>query len=101
MSNIIYVKNYLGPIAQSVVSLTADPGVASWIRALYRTYFHGDNDHDLISTVILLLPLDSRKVAVSYKRMYVHEILVTRIFKLAQEKVWLGELRPSRHDHSC
>ena len=25
-------------------------------------------------------------------RVYVHEVLVNRLFKLAQEKVWLGEL---------
>ena len=36
------------------------------------------------------LPLiHSRRVVVSYKRKYVHEILVNRLFKPAQEKVWL------------
>ena len=34
----------------------------------------------------------SRRVVVSYKREYVHELLVNRLFKPAQEKVWLGEL---------
>ena len=29
---------------------------------------------------------------VSYKRKYVQEVLVNCLFKLAQEKVWLGEL---------
>ena len=39
------------------------------------------------------LPLNhSRRVVVSYKRKYVHEVLVNCLFKLAQEKVWLGEL---------
>ena len=39
------------------------------------------------------LPLiHSRRVIVSYKRKYVHELLVNRLFKPAQEKVWLGEL---------
>ena len=39
------------------------------------------------------LPLNhSRRVDVSYKRKYVHKILVNCLFKLAQEKVWLGEL---------
>ena len=39
----------------------------------------------------------SRRVVVSYKRKYVHELLVNRLFKPAQEKVnW-----PSRNDHSC
>ena len=50
-------------------------------------------DHEMISTVILPLPLiHSRRVVVSYKRKYVHELLVNRLFKPAQEKVWLGEL---------
>ena len=31
-------------------------------------------------------------VVVSYKRKYVHEVLVNVLVKLAQEKVWLGEL---------
>ena len=36
----------------------------------------------------------SRRVVVSYKRKYAHEVLVNCLFKLAQEKVWLdlGEL---------
>ena len=39
------------------------------------------------------LPLNhSRRIVVSYKRKYVHEVLVNCLFKLAQEKVWLGEL---------
>ena len=39
------------------------------------------------------LPLiHSRRVVVSYKRKYVHELLVNRLFKPAQEKVWLAEL---------
>ena len=47
-------------------------------------YFRGD---------FSALPLNhSRRVVVSYKRKYVHELLVNCLFKLAQEKVWLGEL---------
>ena len=39
------------------------------------------------------LPLNhSRRILVSYKRKYVHEVLVNCLFKLAHEKVWLGEL---------
>ena len=39
------------------------------------------------------LPLNhSRRVVVSYKGKYVLEVLVSPLFKLAQEKVWLGEL---------
>ena len=39
-----------------------------------------------------LLLIHSRRVVVSYKRMYVHELLVNPLFKPAQEKVWLVEL---------
>ena len=59
-------------------SLTADPGVASSIPARSHTFV--EIDHEIISTVV------------SYKRKYVHEVLVNCLFKLAQEKVWLGEL---------
>ena len=39
------------------------------------------------------LPLNHlRRVVVSYKWKYVHKVLVNCLFKLAQEKVWLGEL---------
>ena len=86
-----------GRVAQSVTCLatdaclTADPGVASSIPARSHTFV--EIDHEIISTVILLLPLlHSRRVVVSYKRKYVHKLLVNRLFKPAQEKVWLGEL---------
>ena len=86
-----------GRVGQSVTclatdaSLTADPGVASSIPVRSHTFV--EIDHEIISTVILLLPLNhSRRVVVSYKRKYVHEVLVNCLFKLAQEKVWLGEL---------
>ena len=82
---------------QSVTSLatdaclTADPGVASLIPVGSQTFV--EIDYEIISTVILLPPLNhSRKVVVSYKRKYVHEVLVNRLFKLAQEKVREGEL---------
>ena len=86
-----------GRVAQSVTCLatdaclTADPGVASSIPARYHTFV--EIDHEIISTVILLLPLIySRRVVVSYKRKYVHKLLVNRLLKPAQEKVWLSEL---------
>ena len=81
-------------IAQSVTCLTtdacltADPGVASLILARSHTFL--ENDHEIISTVIPLI--HSRRVVVSYKRKYVLQVLVNCLFKLAQEKVWLGEL---------
>ena len=89
--------NLPGRVAQSVTCLatdaclTADPGVASSILARYHTFV--EIDHEIISTVILLLPLIySRRVVVSYKRKYVHKLLVNRLLKPAQEKVWLSEL---------
>ena len=87
-----------GRVAQSETCLatdaclTADPGVASLIRARYHTFM--EIDHEIISTVILLpkLLIYSRRVVVSYKRKYVHKLLVNRLLKPAQEKVWLSEL---------
>ena len=70
--------------------LTADPGVGSSIPAQSHTFL--EIDHEIISMVILLLPNHSRRVVVCYERMYVHEVLVYSLFKLAQEKVWLGVL---------
>ena len=86
-----YVKKNRYRVAQSVTCLatdaclTADPGVASSIPVRSHTFV--EIDHEMISTVILL-----PRVFVSYKRKYVHELLVNRLFKPAQEKVWLGEL---------
>ena len=49
-------------------------------------------DNEIISTAVLLPSADSRRVVFSYKQKYVHEVLVTRLVKLAQEKkVWLGD----------
>ena len=81
-----------GRVLQSVTCLatdaclTADPGVASSIPARFHTFL--EIDHEKISMVIFLLPLiHSRRVVVSYKRKYVHKLLVNRLFKPAQEKV--------------
>ena len=49
-------------------------------------------DHEIISKAILPPSTDSRRVVVSYKRNYVHKVLVNRLVKLAQEKVVLDEL---------
>ena len=64
--------------------LTADPGVMSLIQARSHTFM--EIDHETISSVILLPSTDSRRVVVSYKRKYVHEVLLNYIVKLAQEK---------------
>ena len=79
-----------GCIAQSVTCLaadtclTADPVVASLIPAQSHTSVVVE--HEIISTTILLPSPDSRRVVVSYKRKYVHEVLVNHLVKLAQEK---------------
>ena len=71
--------------------LTADPGVASSIPA--RSHYFVEIDHEIISTVSLLPSvIHSRRVVVSYKRKYVHKLLVNSLFKPALEKVWIGEL---------
>ena len=77
-----------GRVAQSVTCLatdaclTADPGVASSIPVRSHTFV--EIDHEMISTVILPLPLiHSRRVVVSYKRKYVHKLLFNRLFKPA------------------
>ena len=69
---------------QSVACLTADPWVASWIPARSHTFV--EIDHEITSTTILLPLADSRRVVVSYKRKYAHEVLVNSLVKLAQEK---------------
>ena len=90
-------KSVPGRAAQSVTCLatdaclTADPGVASSIPARSHTFV--EIDHEIISTIFSSLPLiHSRRVVVSYKRKYVHKLLVNRLLKPAQVKVWLSEL---------
>ena len=71
-------------IEQSVMCLTADPGVTSLIPARWHTFV--EIDHEIISTAILLPSANSRRVVVNYKWKYVHEVLVNCLDKLAQEK---------------
>ena len=70
--------------------LTADPGFTSSIKT--RSHTLAEIDHEIIPTAILLPSADLRRVVVSYKRKYVHKVLVNCLVKLAQEKVLLGEL---------
>ena len=76
-----------GRIAQSVMCLaadtclTADPGIASSILGLSHAFV--EIDHKIISTAIFLPSTDSRRVVVSYKRKYAHEVLVNCLVKLA------------------
>ena len=96
-SLILFILIEPGRVAKSVTCLATDacltaiPGVASSIPARSHTFV--EIDHEIISRSFSSLPLiHSRRVVVSYKRKYVHELLVIRLFKSAQEKVWLGEL---------
>ena len=43
-------------------------------------------DHEIIPTGIQLTSADSRRVVVSYKRKFVHEVMVNRLVKLSPEK---------------
>ena len=61
-------------IAQSVTCLTTDPGATSSIPAQSHTFM--EIGHEIISTAILLHFVDLRRVVVSYKRKYVHIVLV-------------------------
>ena len=86
-----------GRVAQSVTCLAtdaclnADPGVTSSIPDWSQTFM--EIDHEKISMVILLPSADSFKEGCcQLKAKYVHELLVNRLFKPAQEKVWLGEM---------
>ena len=86
----------MGCVVQSVICqtadtrLTADTGVMTSIPA--RSHTLVEIDHEIISMAILLPPTDSRKVAVSCRQKYVHEVLVNRLVKIVHKKVWLGEL---------
>ena len=82
-------QNTLCRIAQSVTCLTADtsltagPGIVSLFPAWSHTFVW--IDHEIISSAIFLASANSRRV-VSYKRKYVHQVLVNCLVKLAQEK---------------
>ena len=73
------------------MSLTADPGVTSSIPARSHTFV--EIDHEIISMVILLpSPEPFKKGYCQLQAKVVQEVLVNCLFKLAQEKVWLGEM---------
>ena len=76
--------------AATDVSLTADPGVASSIPALSNTFV--EIDHEIISTFILLPSAESCKKGCQLQEKVYMYWLYNCLFKLGQEKVWLGEL---------
>ena len=57
-----------------------------YLHLCIRSHTFVEIDHEIVSTIILLLSADSRRMVVSYKRKYVHEVLVNCLVKLAQEK---------------
>ena len=87
-------RNLPGRVAQSVTclkndtSLPADPGIASSIPARSHTFTEIDYES------FFPLPLNhSRRIVVSYKRQYVHEVQVlTACSSLTRKKLSFGEL---------
>ena len=82
-------------VAQSVrclatdACLTEDSGVASSILARSHTFL--EIDHEMISTVILLPSAESFKKGCCQLQAKVSaQSTDDHLFKLAQEKVWLG-----------
>ena len=73
--------------------------VGSLIPARSHTFV--EIEHEIISTDILLPSADSRRVVISYKQKYVHEVLAYCLVKLAQEKKCAYVNLPSRNEHSC
>ena len=52
----------------------------------------GEIDHEIISVILLPSADAFKKGCCQVHRKYVHKLLINRLFKPAQEKVWLGEL---------
>ena len=73
------------------VRLTADQGVASSIQARSHNYVEIDHDNFYGHSPPFHWNIQKGLLSVTRKK-YVHELLVYRLFKLAKERVWLGEL---------
>ena len=52
----------------------------------FRSHMFPEIDREIITMAILLPTADSKSVVISYKRKFVHEVLVNRLVKFAQEK---------------
>ena len=84
-----------GRVAQSVTclatdaNLTADPGVASSIPARSHTFV--EIDHEIISTVLPSAKSFMKGCCQLQAKVCAQMTGCYRLFKLAQEKVWLGE----------
>ena len=71
--------------------LIADPGVTSSIPTRSYTFLEIDQKK-FYGKSLPFRCLIQERVVVSYNQKYVHEVLVNRLFKLAQEKSVVGEL---------
>ena len=98
-------KGIPGSITQSVKclatdsSMTADLGVQIAIPARSHTFMEIDHEKNIRS--FSSLPLNhSRRVVVSYKRKFVHKVLVNCLFKLPRKMCGYVNRR-SHNDHSC
>ena len=78
------------PVAQSEASPTADPGVVSLVPAQSHTFV--ELDHEIIFMGILLLQLNQEGLLSVTRKNMCKKYMVNCLVKLAQEKVWLGEL---------
>ena len=86
------IKEGPGRIVLSVAMPAADPEVTCLILTWSHTLVEIGHD---INFCFHSPPADSRRVVVSYKTNYVHEVLVNPLVKLAQVKKWFGELTVS------
>ena len=81
-------ENSTGP--RSAVGNVSDCRyVSDWSsrgRIPARSHTFVEIDREIFPTAILLPSADSRRVVVSYKQKYVHEVLVNHLVKLAKEK---------------
>ena len=68
-----------GPVAQWLASPTTDPVVVSSIR--FNTLV--EIEHEIICTVILLLPLIQERLLSATREKYVPKVLVNHLVKLA------------------
>ena len=76
--------------------LSADPGVMSVIPARSHTFV--EIDHEIFFTAILLPSADPKSVVVSYKRKYVHKVLVNCLVKKGNKNRYDSELPYQRPD---
>ena len=68
----------------------ADPGVTSSIPVRSHTFV--EIDHMIISTLLIPSAESFKKGCCQLQANVCARVLVNGLFKLAQEKVWLGEL---------